>query len=78
MFPDTKLGFRTGKLEESTTNLDEKSATNLLNAGPVRFSAVDAEFKHLVTVGDDKKLKVWDLDGPKLRSQRFTLPFTFI
>jgi len=75
--PDIELGFRTGKLEGSTTNLDEKSATDLLNSGPIRFSAVDAEFKHLVTVGDDKKLKVWELDGPKLRSQRFALLSAF-
>ena len=75
---DTELGFRTGKLEGSTTSLDEKSAADLLKSGPIRFSAVDAEFKHLVTVGDDKKLKVWELDGPKLRSQRFAPPSAFV
>lgn len=80
MLPYIELEFRTGKLEGSTTNLDEKTATELLKSGPVRFSAVDTEFEYLVTVGEDKKLKVWELDGPKLRSQRFVLApaFTYL
>jgi len=78
VLPDVKLGFRSGKLEGATANFDEKTAADLLNSGPIRFSAVDAEFKHLVAVGDDKKLKVWELDGPKLRSQRFAFPSAFI
>ena len=69
----TELEFRTGKLGGSTTNFDEKTVIDLLKSGPIRFSAVDAEFEHLVTVGEDKKLKVWELDGPKLCSQRFAL-----
>ena len=71
--PHTKLESRTGKLEGSTTNLDEKTTKDLLNSGPIHFSAVDVEFEHFVTVGEDKKLKVWGLDGPKLCSQRFGL-----
>jgi hypothetical protein len=74
----TALGFRTGKLEGSTTNFDEQNATDLLKSGPIRFSAVDAEFEHFVTVGEDKKLKVWELYGPKLRSQRFVLAPPFV
>jgi hypothetical protein len=68
--PYPGLGFRTGKLEGSTANFDEEHAAELLKSGPIRFSAVDAGFEHFVTVGEDKKLKVWELDGPKLRSQR--------
>lgn len=70
----TELEFRTGKLGGSTTNFDEKTVIDLLKSGPIRFSAVDTKFEHLVTVGEDKKLKVWELDGLKLRSQRFVLP----
>jgi tRNA (guanine-N(7)-)-methyltransferase subunit TRM82 len=73
----TELGFRTGRLEGSTTNFDEQNAADLLKSGPIRFSAVDAEFEHFVTVGEDKKLKVWELDGPKLRSQRFAIASPF-
>lgn len=73
-----ELEFRTGKFEGSTTNFDERNAADLLKSGPVRFSAVDTEFEHLVTIGEDKKLKVWELNGPKLRSQRFALAPPFI
>jgi hypothetical protein len=62
--------LRTGKLEGSTTDFDEQSTAELLKSGPIRFSVVDAELEHLVTVGEDKQLKVWWLDGPRLRSQR--------
>lgn len=67
----TEIEFRTGKLEGSTTDLEGKHAADLLKSGPIRFSVVDTEFEHLVAVGEDKKLKVWVLDGPKLRNQRF-------
>lgn len=72
-----ELEFRTGRLEGSTTNFDEQDLTQLLNSGPIRFSAVDAGLGHLVTVGEDKKLKVWELDGPKLLSQRSVLAIAF-
>lgn len=42
----------------------------LLKAGPVRCAAVDAEYAHLVTAGDDKRLKVWALDSLQLLSER--------
>ena len=71
LLADAELGLRNGKLEGSTTNFDEENAAGLLKSGPVRFSAVDADFEHIVTVGEDKKLKVWELNGPKLRSKRF-------
>ena len=72
------LEIRTGKLEGSTTNFDEQNVADLLKSGPIRFSAVDAELEHLVTVGEDKKLKVWALDGPKLCTQRSVLAFAFV
>ena len=74
----TKLEFRTGELEGSTTSFDEQNVADLLKSGPIHFSAVDAEFENLVTVGEDKKIKVWELDGPKLRSQRFALAFALV
>lgn len=66
-------GFRTGKLEGSTANFDEEDAAELLKSGPIHFSVVDEEFEHMITVGEDKKLKVWGLDELKLRSQRSSL-----
>jgi hypothetical protein len=32
---------------------------------------VDREFKYLITSGEDKMLKVWELDGLKLLSERY-------
>ena len=68
-----RAGFRTGKLEGSTANFNEEHTAELLKSGPIRFSAVDAGFEHIVTVGEDKKLKVWDLGELKLCSQRSAL-----
>lgn len=31
----------------------------LLKAGPIRCAAVDKQFLHVITTGDDKKMKVW-------------------
>jgi len=77
MLPHTEVESRTGKLNGSTTNFDERNTADLLKSGPIHFSVVDIEFKHLVTVGEDKQLKVWELDGPKLCHQRFALAPAF-
>jgi tRNA (guanine-N(7)-)-methyltransferase subunit TRM82 len=42
----------------------------LLKAGPVRCAAVDSEYAHLATAGDDKQLKVWAIDRLQLLSER--------
>lgn len=68
--PQAGLEFRNGKLEWSTANFNEQHTEELLKSGPIRFSAVDAVFEHIVTVGEDKKLKVWELDEQKLCSER--------
>lgn len=62
--------FRTGKPEGTTASFNEQHAAELLKSGPIRFSVVDAGFEHIVTVGEDKKLKVWGLCELKLHSQR--------
>ena len=41
-----------------------------MKSGPIRCAAVNTSFTHLVTTGDDKKLKVWQIDGLKLLSTR--------
>lgn len=61
--------FRNGTLL-ATTDADD---AELLKSGPIRYSCIDQEFKHLVTVSEDKKLKVWKLDGLKILSQRSVL-----
>jgi tRNA (guanine-N(7)-)-methyltransferase subunit TRM82 len=47
----------------------------LLKAGPVRCATVDAEYAHLATAGDDKRLKVWALDSLRLLSERCAATF---
>ncbi|KAH8103828.1 WD40-repeat-containing domain protein [Cristinia sonorae] len=55
----------TGNVEVS---VDSQPATK---GGPIRCSAVDTKWKWLVTAGEDKKLKVWDLtDRLKKLSER--------
>ena len=42
-----------------------------MKSGPIRCAAVDEAFVHLATTGDDKKLKVWAVDGLRLLSERY-------
>ncbi|KAF7309971.1 tRNA (guanine-N(7)-)-methyltransferase non-catalytic subunit TRM82 [Mycena indigotica] len=58
------LDVRTGSLISTTVGRDGS------NAGPIRAAAIDSDGRHLVTVGDDKQLKVWRLDGLELFNQR--------
>lgn len=55
----------------STAALDDATKEALLKAGPIRCVDVDAEFKHAALSGEDKKLKVWRLDGLELLSERW-------
>lgn len=64
--PNSSNIFRNGSLLASTDLNDAE----LLKSGPIRHSCVDREYKHLVTVGEDKKLKVWQLEGLKVLSER--------
>ena len=43
----------------------------MIKSGHVRCAAVDKEFRYLITAGEDKMLKVWELDGLKLLSERY-------
>lgn len=43
--------------------------------GPVRCAAVDTQFKHVVTAGDDKMLKIRAIDGLDLVNERYVLPY---
>ena len=57
------------------------SLDGILQARPVRCAAVDHEYIHLATVGDDKQLRVWAVDSLDLLSERcatssFPTPFT--
>ncbi|THG97223.1 hypothetical protein EW026_g4740 [Hermanssonia centrifuga] len=64
------LDTHTGNLLHSTATLDGLETAKLLKSGPVRCSTVDRGFTYVVTSGEDKKLKVWEVDGLKLLSER--------
>ncbi|KZT07457.1 WD40 repeat-like protein [Laetiporus sulphureus 93-53] len=59
-----------GSVLHSTVNLDEATKASVLKSGGIRCSAVNDTFTHLVTAGDEKKLKVWKLDGLELLNAR--------
>jgi hypothetical protein len=61
---------RTGSILASTADFEVADRQALLKSGPIRLSCVDSEFVHLATVGDDKKLKVWQIEGLKILSER--------
>lgn len=61
----------TGNVLHSTGNLDPHAKDAILKSGHVRCAAIDASDAYLATSGDDKILKVWQLDGLKLLSVRY-------
>lgn len=69
-----KVGIRNGDLLQSTTRFEGTQKDAVIKSGPVRCSAVDRDFSRLVTTGDDKKLKVWEVETFKLLSERY-VPF---
>ncbi|KAJ3543230.1 hypothetical protein NM688_g5882 [Phlebia brevispora] len=71
--PDFLAADRTGNVAYSTVQFEGAQKDALLKSGPVRCVAVDTEFKHVVTSGEDKQLKVWELEGLKLVSESYPL-----
>ncbi|KAF8493298.1 WD40-repeat-containing domain protein [Russula emetica] len=65
------LHSNTGELLRSTASLEGTKLDALLKTGPVRCAAVDFEYTHLATVGDDKQLKVWAVESLQLLSERY-------
>jgi hypothetical protein len=62
---------RTGDLLFSTALWKGHDRDDLLKSGPVRCASTDKSQIYLATAGDNKILKVWELDGLKLLSQRY-------
>ncbi|KAF9461233.1 WD40-repeat-containing domain protein [Collybia nuda] len=55
----------TGDVVSTTAGRDD-----MLKAGPVRCAAVDKSGRYLATSGEDKQLKIWEIEGLKLLSER--------
>lgn len=66
---------RTGTIVASTLNLPENVQESLKKSGPIRCAVLDKSNTYLATLADDKKLKVWKLDGLELLHERFVSPF---
>ncbi|KAI0796052.1 WD40-repeat-containing domain protein [Abortiporus biennis] len=68
------LDSQKGDIIDSTASTDnEKRYEESIKSGPIRCFTVDSTFEHIVTSGEDKKLKVWKLEGGKqltLESER--------
>ncbi|KDR80625.1 hypothetical protein GALMADRAFT_276855 [Galerina marginata CBS 339.88] len=64
------LNTATGAVLHSTTTIPDSEKASVLKSGPVRCAAVDHGFKYLLTSGEDKMLKLWQLDGLQLVSER--------
>jgi WD40 repeat protein len=62
---------RTGDLLSSTALWKGHDRDDILKSGPVRCASTDKSQIYLATAGDDKILKVWELDGLKLLSRRY-------
>ncbi|KAI0310719.1 WD40-repeat-containing domain protein, partial [Amylostereum chailletii] len=64
------LDSTTGAVVSSTLSLDDTSKEKVLKSGPVRCAAVNRDQSHLVTVGEDKRMKVWLVDELKVLNER--------
>ncbi|KAJ3781271.1 WD40 repeat-like protein, partial [Lentinula aff. detonsa] len=60
----------TGAVLFSTLNSPPYIQESLKKSGPIRCAVLDNSNTHLVTLADDKKLKVWKLDGLELLHER--------
>ncbi|ESK97872.1 wd repeat-containing protein [Moniliophthora roreri MCA 2997] len=59
-----------GNVTSSTINASADVKNSLSKSGPIRYIAVDSLQRHFLTLGDDKKLKVWKLEGLELLHER--------
>lgn len=64
------INTTTGDVLHSTTLFTDEARNAVLKSGPVRCAAVDKPSKYLITTGEDKILKLWEVDGLKLLSER--------
>ncbi|TFK39886.1 WD40-repeat-containing domain protein [Crucibulum laeve] len=64
------LSTTTGDILHSTVNFEDEKRGAVIESGPVRCAAVDKSNKYLITTAEDKMLKLWEIGGLKLLSER--------
>ncbi|KAJ4473624.1 WD40-repeat-containing domain protein [Lentinula aciculospora] len=64
---------RTGAVLFSTLEFPANVQESLKKSGPIRCAVLDNSNTHLATLADDKKLKVWKLNGLELLHERLVL-----
>ncbi|KAI6107285.1 WD40-repeat-containing domain protein [Pisolithus croceorrhizus] len=64
------LDTSTGDILHSTANFSAQDRDAVIKSGPIRCAAISHDNKYLATAGDDKLLKVWDVESLALMSLR--------
>ncbi|KAI6122323.1 WD40-repeat-containing domain protein, partial [Pisolithus croceorrhizus] len=64
------LDTSTGDILHSTANFSAQDRDAVNKSGPIRCAAISHDNKYLATAGDDKHLKVWDVESLALMSLR--------
>jgi WD40 repeat protein len=63
---------------ESTLDALSEVKDSLKKSGPIRFAKLDPSKTHLVTLADDKLLKLWKVDGLELLHERYDKPIRLV
>ncbi|KAI6024436.1 WD40-repeat-containing domain protein [Pisolithus marmoratus] len=64
------LDTSTGDILHSTADFSAQDKDAVFKSGPIRCAAISHDDQYLATAGDDKHLKVWDLETLALMSAR--------
>ncbi|KAF9244674.1 WD40-repeat-containing domain protein [Melanogaster broomeanus] len=64
------LNTETGHVLHTTANFADQDKDALIKSGPIRCSAISREGRYLAIAGDDKRLKIWDIESLTLLSAR--------
>lgn len=69
---------RTGVVVASSASnvAEEQGKGKATNAGPIVAAAVNEDFTYLLTVAENKMLKLWELPGLKLVNERYVILFS--
>lgn len=59
-------GSRSGNVLYTTSGREDVS-----KSGPIRCAAVDRSWRYVATSGEDKLLKIWEIEGLELLNERY-------